>query len=80
LIIKAKQHLKYLLIEETTNRIIAEITNSQRDETITLENGKNYILKTTYINDSLENYKTFSLEPVEKKFATNNKLRKKWYI
>ncbi len=81
LIIKAKEHLKYILMEETTNNTIKEIDNSNDNEIITLENGKNYILKTTYIDNSLENIKRFSLEPVEKSFThQENKIKKKWYI
>ena len=81
LIIKAKEHLTYTLIEETTNKTIKEISNSNDNVVISLENGKNYILKTTYIDNSLENIKKFSLEPVEKTFTNvESRAKKKWYI
>ncbi len=80
LVIKAKDYLSYALLLEDSNEIVKEISNSNDSAVIELENGKNYLLKTTYINNSLSSTKKFSLQPVEKTFATQKREKKKWYI
>ena len=78
LIINAKKHLTYTLYED--EKIIKEISNSSKQEIISLEDDKTYRLKAKIPDFELENEKCFSTIQKDNNFDLSDYKKKKWYI
>ena len=72
----AKPYLKYELYEN--DKLIKEISNSSECIKIELDE-KEYILKTSYIDENLSSEKKFNLLPIQTTFKKEN-IKKKWYL
>ena len=78
LVINAKKHLTYTLYED--EKKVKEISNSSKQEIISLEDDKTYRLKAKIPDFELENEKCFSTIQKDNNFDLSDYKKKKWYI
>lgn len=78
LVINAKKHIQYFLYDGES--LIKEISNSSSQETIILEENKNYLLKASIKDFELSNEKKFSTIKKANSFTLPENKKKKWYI
>lgn len=78
LVITPKKHIIYSLFEEEI--LTKTISNSNKKETILLEDNKNYCLKAVFQDNELSNEKKFSTIEKEQQFVAPSYKKKKWYI